>query len=111
MTTAPLHHPAWVFTDTGAYFATAVEDDQNYTRAQATLERLQQERCRFFTTRYVLAETHALFITRRRNAPLALAFLMELEASSTTIVPTTEVDERRARAILAARQDRLYSLT
>src|SRR5438477_88346 len=69
------------------------------------------KRCRFFTTRYVLAETHALFITRRRNAPLAFAFLMELEASSTTIVPTAEADERRARAILAARQDRLYSLT
>jgi predicted nucleic acid-binding protein len=111
MTTLPRHHPNWVFSDTSGYYAAAVEDDQRTPQAVATLSRLERERVRFFTTPFVLAELHALVITRRRNPQLALALLTRIESGATTVAPVTSHDHAQARAILGQRQDKLYSLT
>ena len=42
------------------------EDDQTQAAATAILTRIERERLRLCSTPYVLAEVHALVITRRR---------------------------------------------
>ena len=111
MTTAPRQHPAWVFVDTSGYYASAAADEQRHAEARAILARLAAERVRFFTTLYVLAELHALAITRRRNPRFAFEMLIRIESSATTIVPVTADDQAQARILLARHQDKLYSLT
>jgi len=111
MTTPPRQHPHWVFADTSGYYAGASEDEQRHHEARAILVQLERERVRFYTTLYVLAELHALAITRRRNPRFALDLLTQIEASATTIVPVTADDQAAARLLLAQRQDKLYSLT
>jgi predicted nucleic acid-binding protein len=111
MTTLPRFHPGWVFVDTSAYYGVAAENDQNHRAATAILARLEQERVRLFTTLYVLAEVHALVVTRRRNPREALALLTSIESGTTTIVPVTTTDQTHARTLLAQQPDKLYSLT
>lgn len=105
-------HPYWVFADSSGYYASAVRRDDNYQPAQAILVALAAERVHFYTTTYVLAETHALFVKRQRDARGAFVFLTRLEqASGTTIITPTTADAARARAILAEYQDHLFTLT
>lgn len=111
MSTPTHHHTNWVFSDTSGYYGAAAENDLNHDAALAILSRLERERVRFFTTLYVLAELHALVISRRRNSQLALALLRNIEAGSTTVIPVTSDDQAQARIILAQHQDKLYSLT
>src|SRR5689334_1686555 len=101
MTTAVRQHTNWVFSDTSGYYGVAVEDDQRHDQALAILARLEREHVRFYTTLYVLAELHALVVTRRRNPQLALTLLMRIERGTTTIVPVTDDDQTQARSILA----------
>jgi predicted nucleic acid-binding protein len=101
-----------VFVDSSAYYAAAVTRDEYHPAARATLSQFEREHGHFFTTRYVLAETHALIVARRRDSALALRVLSGIETSrSTTVVPMTEADEQRARTILEQYQDHLFSLT
>lgn len=109
--TSPRQHPTWVFSDTSGLFGAAVARDENHQAARAILDHLQAERVHFFTTLYVLAELHALVITRRRDPRLALNTVSRIERGATTIVPVTDRDQARARTILASRPDKLYSLT
>jgi predicted nucleic acid-binding protein len=111
MTAVPRYRPNWVFGNTSGYYAAAAEDETRHREAQAILARLQTEHVRFHTTLYVLAELHALVITRRRNPQFALALISGIERSATSIVPVTDGDQARARAILTSRPDKLYSLT
>lgn len=108
----PGHHLHWIFSDSSGYYALAVRRDDNYQAAQVILRALAQERARFFTTTYVLAETHALIVNRQRDARGALALLDAIDwAPGTTIVDPSAVDKARARAILAHYQDQLFTLT
>lgn len=102
--------PRRVFVDTGSYFALADPRDENHREANAILQRLVNERWRVFTTNFILAETHALVLTRRGRA-LALRILSEIDHSRTVIVRVSAADERRAREILATYQDKDFSLT
>ena len=106
-------HPAprrLAFTDTGAYFALSVSRDSNHGPARAISRQLIAERWRLYTTNFILAETHALFLNRvgRREA---LRVLQEIERSATTIVRVTPADERRARAIIERYADKDFTLT
>lgn len=102
----------WVFTDSTAYFALAAEKDANHHAARTSFARLQRERSHSVTTRYILAETHALVVNRLRNPDLALAVILGIEHSaSTTIEPVTEADEAAARRLLTQYRDHLFSLT
>src|SRR5579884_2094202 len=107
MTASARYHAGWVFADTSGYYAAAAEDEQRHAEALAILKRLEGERVRFYTTHYVLAELHALVVTRRRNPQLALSLLTGIESSATTIVTVNADDRARARQILAQHQDRL----
>lgn len=104
--------PQWVFVDSTAYYAAAVRRDANHPAAQAILTRLAAEHARLFTSRYILAETHALLLNRQRDSVRAYAALRTIEqAASTTIVPVTTADEDRAHAILVQYKDHLFTLT
>lgn len=93
------------------FYAAAAEDEGRHQEARAILTRLNRERVQFYTTLYVLAELHALVITRRRHPNFALALITRIERSATTIVPVKDDDQAHARAILARRPDKLYPLT
>ena len=89
-----------VFVDSTAYFALAAEKDANHGAALAILRRLERERFLTVTTRYILAETHALIVNRLRRSELALKVITEIEQSANTRVePITEVDEAAARRL------------
>ena len=99
-----------VFVDTSAYFALSYSRESRSADARAIAARLRTEHWQAFTTNFVIAETHALLLTRLSRA-VAARFLTEIDRSPTTIVRVTEEDEQRARAIIAQYQDKDFSLT
>lgn len=101
-----------VFADSSGFHALANPRDRQHLVAQRLFRRLNQRSSHLYTTRYVLAETHALILARTRNRVLALESLLEIESSrGTTLVPVLDEDEQRARAILRQYDDKLFSLT
>ena len=107
---ASLHHPSRVFVDTGGYFALTSSKDQNHGAAITIMRALIVGRFRLYTSNFVLAELHALLLTRigRRTA---FDTLTAIDASDTTIVRATQDDEARARQIIARYDDKSFSLT
>ena len=100
-----------VFVDTAAYFAAANRRDANHPSATATMRELVAERRRLFTTNFILAELHALLLTRL-NRQVAASVLREVaESRVTTIVRVSARDERRARDIIFQYTDKDFSLT
>ena len=85
-----------VFVDTAAYFALADPKDANHEAAHALIRRFGTERWQLFTTDFILAETHALVLARRGRL-LAARVLEQIDESTTTILPATSTDRRRAR--------------
>ena len=98
-----------VFLDTSAYFALTDFQDTNHAKAKALAARFAQERWRLFTTNLILAETHALLLSRL-GREIALKVLREIDRSATTIVRTTLADELKAREILEKYHDKDFSL-
>ena len=107
---AALYHPSWVFVDTGGYFALTSSRDQNHPAAVAVMRALIAGRFRLYTSNLVLAELHALLLTRigRRTA---FDTLTAIDASDMTIIRVTRDDEARARQIIARYDDKNFSLT
>jgi predicted nucleic acid-binding protein len=100
-----------VFVNSSAYYAVADPTDHHHARARATLEQLERERWRLFTTNFIIAETHALVLTRR-GRQIAAAVLQALDRSqATVIVRVSARDARRAREIIAQYDDKNFSLT
>lgn len=100
-----------VFVDTSAYFAVANRRDATHERAAALMRWLAAERRRLFTTNFVLAELHALLLTRL-DRHVAARVLAEVDASDlTTVVRVSARDERRAREIVFVYADKDFSLT
>lgn len=80
-------------------------------RDQATtvLAQLTQDQWRTFTTNFVVAETHALVLSRLgRHA--ARAALARLDRGTTVVVRVEAADERRAREIIDRYDDKDFSL-
>ncbi len=71
-----------VLVDTSAYFAFINAREVNYQPAQAIARRLATLRSQLYTTNFVVAETHALLLTRLGRA-VAWRFLEELDQSAT----------------------------
>jgi predicted nucleic acid-binding protein len=94
------------FVDTSAHFAVIDRRDAHHDTAVVISTRLTQQRWRLFTTNYILAETHALLLTRLDRAT-ALTFLQEI--GPTTIRAAT-ADEQRAREIIERYTDKDFSL-
>ena len=108
----PLSFPRSTFVDCSAYYAAAARRDANHDLAQRLFTELVRRGTRLITTRYILAETHALVVNRQRNSRAAAALLQRIESSEgTTVTPVTSADEGRARAILVQYHDHLFTLT
>lgn len=100
-----------VLVDASACFALGDTGDAGNAIAQLIANRLMAERWRPFTTNFVIAETHAIVLTRQHRLAAA-RFLQEIDATpDTTIVRVSAVDERRAREIIHQYSDKDFSLT
>jgi predicted nucleic acid-binding protein len=110
MRTSPRARRGRVFIDTSAYFAITDPRDANHLDAATIMRRLAAAHWDPFTSNFIVAETHALFLTRlsRRTA---LQFLEAMDRSTTTVVRVTQADERRARAIITQYDDKDFSFT
>ena len=102
--------PGRVLVDTSAYFAITDPRDGSHTAAATITERLAAERWAPYTTNFVIAETHALLLTRLGRR-VALQFLDTMERGSTTLGRVTEADEQQARSILRRYDDKDFSFT
>jgi uncharacterized protein len=63
-----------------------------------------------FTTNFILAEIHALLLSRLGRS-IAARFLTEIDGSSITVVRVGVRDEQRAREIITQYVDKDFSLT
>jgi predicted nucleic acid-binding protein len=96
--------------DTSAFVALIVAREQDHAAARRTQARLIAERWRLVTTNFIVAEAHALMLTREGRAPAARA-LRAIAHGTATIVRVNEDDERRAREIIHRYADKHFSLT
>lgn len=104
-------HPRRVLVDSAAYLALADPNEQYHRLAQVTIRRLAAERWRVFTTNFIIAETHALILTRH-GRDIAARVVATIDASDeSVIVRASAGDERRARAIIDDYDDKDFSLT
>ena len=99
-----------VFVDSSAHFALADAKEQNHSDALSILRRLSAERWHLVTSNFIVAETHALTLTRLGRVTAARV-LDRIERSSTLIERVSIEDERRARAIIRQYADKDWSLT
>lgn len=99
-----------VFLDSAAYLALTNPHDAHHGEARACWTELTEGRARTFTTNFVIAETHALFLARLGHSH-ATAFLRQLGRTTTTLIRVREDDEERARAIIFQYEDKDFSLT
>ena len=100
-----------MFVDTSAYFAAVNRRDVHHEAVSRIMTQAVAARARLITTNFVLAELHALLLTRV-NRQVAARVLAEIDTSElTTIVRVSAHDERRARAIIFEYTDKDFSLT
>lgn len=99
-----------VFVDTSAYFALADPRDDNAATAQTIGQALSAFHSRQFTTNFILAETHALLLSRA-GRQVAYEALHDIVMSATVTVRVSARDELRAHNILAEYDDKDFSLT
>lgn len=109
--TIPRSIGAWrVLMDSGAYYALSDERAVEHERAIRVRAELVAEGRQLYTTNFVLAETHALILTRRgRDA--AAGILRGIAESHTTYVRIKWADELRAIEIIRTHDDKDYSFT
>jgi uncharacterized protein len=99
-----------VLIDTSAFYALSDATEHGHVHAQAISRRLVAERWRIFTTNFVVAEAHALHLSRGNRA-VALTFLERLQGSQTLVVRVSARDERRAVEIIRRYDDKDFSFT
>jgi uncharacterized protein len=102
--------PRRAFVDSAGFLALVNPHDTCHQAAKKTWQRLTDEHWATFTTNSVVAECHALFLARLGHDN-AVAFLRQMEQTSTTIVRVTPVDEDQARKLIYQYHDKDFSLT
>ena len=102
--------PRWVFLDSSGFLALVNPHDAYHQQARAAWTRLTDEQWHTFSTNFVVAETHALFLTRLSHQR-AESFLRQILRSSTTIVRVSQRDEQQAQAIIFRYGDKSFSYT
>lgn len=98
---------ARVLVDTSAVFALLDRSDANHVAARDTLERLKKRRAEPLLTNFLVAESHALVLSRL-GADLARRWLL---GNVWSVERVTEEDESRATAILGRYTDKSFSYT
>ncbi len=74
------------------------------------MRRLSDQRWWLFTSNFVIAETHALFLRRLGRGPAA-TFLRDMAPISATTVRVSARDELRAQDIIFQYEDKAFSYT
>lgn len=95
-----------ILVDTGAFFALADRDDAYHGKAEAILKSVIKDRRSVFTTNYIVAETHALILSRlgHKNAR------MWLKNFNIPVEQAGQDDQRAGRDIILRHRDKKYSL-
>lgn len=94
-----------VFVDTGGFYAALNRKDQHHREATILFNRAVEEAWRLLTSNFVVAETHALILTRP-GRDLAAAWLRNVPAA---VIRISEQDERKARRIIFGYRDKAFS--
>ena len=97
----------FVFADTSAFYALADRDDRHHKEAVSVVSRLRKSSIPVFTSNYIVAETHALILSRMGH-DTARNWLHHF---SFPMYQVTEDDQAAARAIIFTHSDKDYSLT
>jgi len=98
---------ARVFVDTSAVFALLDRSDRGHRAARDVLRDLQRRRIEPLLTNFVVAESHALVLTRL-GPDIARRWLRD---NVWPIERVSEGDELKARAILTQYTDKTFSYT
>jgi predicted nucleic acid-binding protein len=98
---------AQVLVDTSAVYALIDKDDGYHRRAVAILRSLPRRGLSPFLTNFIVAESHALLLSRL-GADIARAWLLN---QGWPIEPVAAVDEQMARDIIRRYTDKTFSYT
>lgn len=98
---------ARVLVDTSAVFALLDRSDTNHAVARETLEGLKKQRTKPLLTNFIVAESHALLLSRL-GAEIARRWLM---SNVWPIERVSEEDESKATAIIGRYADKTFSYT
>ena len=99
-----------VLIDASGFLASVGPHDAHHDEAQEIWKRIIDARYSTFTTNFLVAETHALFLSRLGQAR-ATDFLRQISQSNITIIRVDVRDEERAREIIFRYNDKDFSLT
>lgn len=99
-----------VFIDSSGYLSLINPHDRHHDATRTAFQRLTREGWHSFTTNFVIAETHALFLIRLSQRHTT-AFLRQFESGSTTVVRVSARDEARAREIIYRYGDKVFAMT
>lgn len=99
-----------IFIDTGAFFSVFDRSDVFHNQAARYLQRCGQEGHRLVTSNFVLAESHALVLSRLGSSQ-ARKFLQSVLQGKVVVERVSEIDEDRARGILFRYVDKTYTYT
>lgn len=100
-----------VFVDSTAYFALVRQQEDQHPQSVLILQLLEQQNWQFFTTPFVLAEVHALIVSRQRRSDVGITFLRSVSGSnSTVVIQPTVADREQALQILERHRDKLFPL-
>ncbi|MEW6296410.1 MAG: PIN domain-containing protein [Thermodesulfobacteriota bacterium] len=94
-----------VFVDTGAFYAALNRRDEHHREAVQLFTRAVEEEWRLVTSNFVVAETHALILTRL-GRDLATGWLRNVPAE---VVRITAEDEGKAKRIIFGYRDKEFS--
>jgi len=98
---------ARILVDTSAVFALLDRSDANHATARDRLEQLKRRRAEPLLTNFILAESHALVLSRL-GADIARRWLV---GNVWPVERVTEDDETKAAAIIGRHVDKTYSYT
>ena len=99
-----------LFVDTSGWYAVTRTSDPYHQAATESFRRLTRRRGTTFSSNFVVAETHALLMSRFGTL-VALQFLRSLPLSAVFIERVTSDDEVEAIAILSRYSDKDFSYT
>lgn len=98
---------ARILVDTSAVFALLDRSDANHAAARDRLEQLKRRRTEPLLTNFILADSHALALSRL-GADIARRWLL---GNVWPVERVTEDDESKAAAIIGRYADKTYSYT
>jgi uncharacterized protein len=102
--------PRRIFLDLSGYLALISTRDAHHVAATEAINLIARKQWRTFTSTYVIAEAHALFLTRLGHDPATL-FLRQFERTSTLVLQVRPANVARAQELIYQYDDKNFSLT